>query len=44
MSGSGATIYGIFPNNSDIDNLKNLLDNDNNFVAICDTDITNIIK
>ena len=44
MSGSGATIYGIFPNNSDIDNLKNLFNNDNNFVAICDTDITNIKK
>jgi 4-diphosphocytidyl-2-C-methyl-D-erythritol kinase len=42
MSGSGATIYGIFQNNNDIDNLKNLFNNDNNFVAICDTNITNI--
>jgi 4-diphosphocytidyl-2-C-methyl-D-erythritol kinase len=44
MSGSGATIYGIFPNNSDIDNLKNLFNDGTNFVAICDTNITNIIK
>ena len=44
MSGSGATIYGIFQNNNDINNLKNLFNNDNNFVAICDTDITNIKK
>ena len=37
--------YGsAFTDNSDIDNLKNLFNNDNNFVAICDTDITNIIK
>lgn len=42
MSGSGATIYGIFQNNNDIENLKNLFNNDNNFVAICDTNITNI--
>ncbi|MCR5193372.1 MAG: 4-(cytidine 5'-diphospho)-2-C-methyl-D-erythritol kinase [Bacteroidales bacterium] len=40
MSGSGATIYGIFPSDSDTDKLKEQFNDGVNFVALCDTNIT----